>query len=236
MPPTLLLLPGLLCDAAVWQPQVAALSDRVNCVVPNYASLNSLTSMAEHALAVAPTGKFALAGHSMGGRVAFEVMRLAPQRVAQLALLDTSYPPLGEGAEAEQEKARRCALLEMARTQGMRAMGRAWASGMVHPSRLDTPLFESILQMIERNTAEMFAAQVQALLTRPDATDVLASIRCPTLVLCGRQDTWSPPARHEEMHAAIPGSKLLVLEECGHMSTMEEPGKVGEAIAELVRR
>lgn len=233
---TLLLLPGLLCDRAVWQPQIDALAARINCIVPNYASLTSLTAMAEHVLATAPTGKFALAGHSMGGRIAFEVMRLAPQRVERVALLDTSYPPLAEGSEGELERSRRMALLQIARSQGMRVMGEAWASGMVHPTRLNTPLFDSILDMIERNTPDMFAAQIQALLTRPDATPMLAEIRCPTLVLCGREDAWSPVQRHEEMHAAIPGSRLVVIEQCGHMSTMEHPEAVSQAFVDWLDR
>jgi pimeloyl-ACP methyl ester carboxylesterase len=232
MPRTLLLLPGLLCDSAVWQPQIDALSSRFDCTVANYASLTSLTAMAEHVLATAPTDTFALAGHSMGGRVAFEVMRLAPQRVERLALLDTSYPALAKGNEGELERSRRMALLQIARSQGMRVMGEAWASGMVHPTRLNTPLFDSILDMIERNTPDMFAAQVQALLTRPDATALLREIRCPTLVLCGREDSWSPLQRHEEMHAAIAGSRLVVIEQCGHMATMEQPDVVSQAFAD----
>jgi pimeloyl-ACP methyl ester carboxylesterase len=229
---TLLLFPGLLCDRAVWQPQIDALSSRFDCIVPNYASLTSLTAMAEHVLATAPSETFAMAGHSMGGRVAFEVMRLAPQRVERVALLDTSYPSLPEGNEGELERSRRMALLQIARSQGMRVMGEAWASGMVHPTRLNTPLFDSILDMIERNTPDMFAAQIHALLTRPDATPVLAEIRCPTLVLCGRDDVWSPLERHEEMHAAIAGSSLVVIEQCGHMSTMERADVVSQAFAD----
>jgi pimeloyl-ACP methyl ester carboxylesterase len=229
---TLLLLPGLLCDRAVWEPQIDALSGRFDCRVPNYASLTSLTAMAEHVLATAPTKTFALAGHSMGGRIAFEVMRLAPQRVERVALLDTSYPALPEGKEGESERSRRMALLQIARSQGMRVMGEAWASGMVHPTRLNTPLFDSILDMIERNTPDMFAAQIHALLTRPDATPVLAEIRCPTLVLCGRNDAWSPLERHEEMQAAIAGSRLVVIEQCGHMATMERADVVSQAFAD----
>jgi pimeloyl-ACP methyl ester carboxylesterase len=230
MPRTLLLLPGLLCDYAVWKPQVDALSDSFRCEVAEYGSLNSITAMAEHVLATAPTETFALAGHSMGGRVAFEVMRLAPQRVERLALLDTSYPPLGAGPDGEHERSRRLALLEVARKKGMRTMGRAWATGMVHPSRLDTPLFETILDMIERNTPDMFAAQIAALLARPDAGPQLRRIERPTLVLCGREDTWSPLHRHEEIHAAIPQSRLVVIERCGHMSTMEKPVEVSNAL------
>lgn len=229
---TLLLLPGLLCDYAVWKPQVEALSERFRCEVPTYASLNSITAMAEHVLATAPAETFVLAGHSMGGRVAFEMMRLAPRRVERLALLDTSYPPLGAGPDGEHERSRRLALLELARKKGMRTMGRVWATGMVHPSRLDTPLFESILDMIERSTPEMFAAQIHALLTRPDAGMQLPKVKCPTLVLCGREDTWSPLHRHEEIHAAIPQSRLVVIEQCGHMSTMEKPDEVSNAFRE----
>jgi pimeloyl-ACP methyl ester carboxylesterase len=229
-----MLLPGLLCDRAVWQPQIDALAGQANCVVASYSSLNSLVAMAEHVLATAPTEKFAMAGHSMGGRIAFEVMRLAPQRVERVALLDTSYPALAKGEEGEQERSRRMSLLKIAQTKGMRTMGQVWAHGMVHPSRLNTPLFESIVQMIERNTPAMYEAQIHALLNRPDATNVLGTIRCPTLVLCGRDDSWSPLARHEEIHAAIPRSKLLVLDECGHMATMEKPDAVSQAFVQFM--
>ena len=224
-----MLLPGLLCDRTVWQPQIDALAGRADCVVVNYSSLNSLVGMAKQVLACAPTEKFAMAGHSMGGRIAFEVMRLAPERVERVALLDTSYPALAPGAEGEQERSRRMSLLKIAQTKGMRAMGQVWAHGMVHPKWLNTPLFESIVQMIERNTPAMYEAQITALLNRPDATNVLGTIRCPTLVLCGRDDSWSPLARHEEIHAAIAGSRLVVIDECGHMATMEEPGAVSNA-------
>lgn len=226
---TLLLLPGLLCDDAVWGSQIQVLASSFRCVVPNYRSLTSITAMAEHVLATAPSETFALAGHSMGGRVAFEVMRLAPQRVERLALLDTSYLPLGAGVDGEHERSRRMELLAIARREGMRVMGRTWAEGMVHPSRLDTPLFDSILDMIERNTPGMFAAQIEALLGRPDAGRELPKIACPTLILCGCEDTWSPLRRHEQMHAAIRNSRLTVIEDCGHMSTMERPLEVSSA-------
>lgn len=235
MSKTLLLLPGLLCDDAVWASQVRDLSDRFRCEVPDYRSLTSIAAMAHHVLATAPTATFALAGHSMGGRVAFEVMRLAPQRVERLALLDTSYPPLAQGVDGQHERSRRMALLAIAREKGMRVMGRAWAAGMVHPTRLDAPLFASILDMIERNTSDMFAAQIEALLGRPDAGRELPKIKCPTLVLCGRDDTWSPLQRHEEMHAAIPRSRLVVIEQCGHMCTLEQPVAVSNAFRDWLQ-
>jgi pimeloyl-ACP methyl ester carboxylesterase len=173
-----------------------------------------------------PPGPFALAGHSMGGRVALEVLRQAPARVARLALLDTGYQGLDPGAAGVEERRGRERLLHLARTEGMRAMGRQWARGMVHPSRLDTPLFEAVLQMIERKTPDIFAAQIEALLGRPDATPLLATIRCPTLILCGRDDAWSPLSRHLEMQAAIAGAQLGVIEDSGHMTTMEQPDAV----------
>ena len=227
---TLLLLPGLLCDGTVWQAQCAALADIADCRVPVYRTLDSIGAMAEHVLSIAPPGPFALAGHSMGGRVALEVVRRAPERVARLALLDTGFQALAAGEAGEKERAGRHQLLTLARAQGMRAMGDQWARGMVHPGRLEDAVFEDILQVIARNTPAMFEAQISALLSRPDATALLPQIRCPTLVLCGRDDAWSPLARHEEMHAAIFGSRLEVVEKSGHMTTMERPDAVSLAM------
>ena len=232
MATTLVLLPGLLCDQAVWQAQMDALSPHADCHVADYGSLDSLAAMARHALATAPPGPLSVAGHSMGGRVAFEMWRQAPERIERLALLDTSYHPLAEGEAGETEKAGRMALLATARRDGMRAMAREWAPGMLHPSRHGTPLFEAVLDMLERKTPDIFAAQINALLKRPDCNDLLATIRCPTLLLCGREDTWSAPARHEHMQRAIADSRLVIVEHCGHMSTMERPEAVNQALLE----
>jgi pimeloyl-ACP methyl ester carboxylesterase len=228
--PSLVLLPGLMCDAAAWAPQVQALSPGWQCHVPHYGSLSSLQAMAEQVLATAPAEQFALAGHSMGGRVAFEVMRLAAHRVTHLALLDTATHPLAPGEAGKAERAGRMTLLAQARSEGMRAMAQAWARPMLHPSRVDTPLFDEVVGMIERSNTEVFAAQINALLNRPDALPGLARVRVPTLVLCGREDHWSPVSRHEVMHQAIAGSTLVVVEQCGHMSTMEQPDAVVRAM------
>lgn len=237
--PTLLLLPGLLCDQAVWRAQSAALAHMARCVVPDYGLSDSIEGMARLVLAAAPAPRFALAGHSMGGRVALEVMRLAPERVERLALLDTGYQPLPGGpaaAAAEQERAQRHQLLATAQKQGMRAMGEAWAVGMVHPARLENRLagevFEQILAMIVRSSPAIFAAQIAALLSRPDATPVLQAINCPTLVACGRQDAWSPLERHVQMAERIAGARLAVVEESGHMTTMERPVEVSRLLAD----
>jgi pimeloyl-ACP methyl ester carboxylesterase len=236
--PTLVLLPGLMCDAAVWSPQVEALRDRFDCIVIDYGALDSLQAMAEHVLATvaatADAARFALAGHSMGGRVAFEVMRLAPERVTHLALMDTATNPLAAGDAGAKERAGRLELLEIAQRDGMRAMGRRWAVPMVHPAHVDTPVFDAIVEMIARRTPALFEAQIRALLTRPDASALLAHITCPTLVLCGREDAWNPPAGHELMRDALRnaagGARLVVVPHSGHMVTMEQPDAVNRAM------
>ena len=230
----LLLLPGLLCDDTVWTHQRSALSAIADTVVPDYRSLDSISAMAEKVLCEAPAQTFALAGHSMGGRVALEVVRKAPSRVTRLALLDTGFEPLASGDAGAQERIKRMQLLDIAKTQGMRAMGQQWAPGMVHPDRVSTPVFEDILAMIERRTPAEFEAQINALLGRPDAGPVLSSLACPTLLLCGRQDAWSPYARHKVMHHMIPvpWSSLSAVEDCGHMSTMERPDTVSALLVQ----
>lgn len=229
------LLPGLLCDEAVWQHQRSALAS-ADCFIPSYGAANDLGDMARGVLANVPSGRFSLAGHSMGGRVALEIMKLAPGRVERLALLDTGVDPIAPGEAGAQERDKRLALLQIAREHGMRTMGAQWARGMVHEDRIDTPLFAEILDMIDRRTPDLFAAQIQALLHRPDATPVLGTLRCPTMFLCGRQDAWSPLARHERMHAMCPGSELVVIEHSGHMSTMEQPEAVSRALREWMSR
>lgn len=244
--PWLLLIPGLLCDETVWAPQVRALSATHRCVVAPHGLADSIERMAAQALALLPSEvSFDVAGHSMGGRCALELVRQVPARVRRLALLDTGFQARPDGAAGEAEAGQRQALLTLAREQGMRAMGRVWARGMVHPDRLDSPLFEAILDMIERASVDQFAAQIRALLGRPDAQSLLPAIAAPTLLLCGREDTWSPLARHEDMARRMPHATLAVLEHCGHMSTLEQADAVTEAMrlwlarpveASLVRR
>jgi uncharacterized protein (TIGR02246 family) len=231
---TVVMIPGLLCDDFIWSDQRRALANHANVWIPDHGSLDSLTEMAVAILRDAPAGQFSLAGHSMGGRVALEVMRLAPERVQRLALLDTGYLPRAAGEQGDTEQASRLALLDKARQLGMAAMGRQWARGMVHPARIDTPMFAAIIDMIERKTPEIFAAQIRALLARPDASPQLLAIDCPTLVLCGRQDSWSPLGQHLQMAAIVRGARLRIIEDCGHMSTLEQPEAVTAALVEWV--
>ncbi len=230
--PLLLLSPGLLCDEATWQAQIETLSAHADCIVARHGMADSIEAMTRQALQLLPPDRpFSVAGHSMGGRCALEIAHVAPERLQRLVLLDTGYQARPPGAVAETEAAQRADLLAVARSQGMRAMGRQWARGMVHPSRWDSPVFEDILRMVERFTPEQFAVQIQALLHRPDATILLPQIKVPTLLICGREDTWSPLARHQQMQRLIPGSQLEVIADCGHMSTMEQPAAVSQALA-----
>lgn len=224
-PKTVFLLPGLLCDAEIWRHQRLAIEREFDIRIPNFLGLDRIAAMAERVLAGAPA-HFAVAGHSMGGRVAIEVHRMARERIERLMLLDTGVAPVREG-EAEE----RAVLVDLARTKGMRALADAWLPGMVREQRWnDEALMTSLRAMVERVTPEEFAGQVHALLGRPDARSELARITCPTTIVCGRQDKWSPLDRHEMMHRAVPHSKLVVIEESGHMTPAEQPRSVTQAL------
>ena len=224
------LLPGLVCDATVWAHASGALGVRAPVSIAAYDSLDSLGDMAAKVLREAPQ-RFALAGHSMGGRIALEVLRRAPERVAALALMDTGASPLAAGEAGQREVAGRHELLQIARDQGMAAMAARWVQGRVWKPRLgDVKLVTSVIDMFARSTAEVFAAQIRALLARPDASGLLPGIRCPTLVLCGEEDSWAPAARHRDMAAQIPGATLELVPDCGHMCTLERPEAVTQAL------
>lgn len=228
--PTLVLVPGLMCDAAVWAPLLPRLSAHRHCVVVDHGDSDSLPEMAQRLLAAAPE-QFALAGHSMGGRVALEVCRLAPQRVSHLALMDTGHSARAAGAAGDAEASKRQALLSMAREQGLRAMASEWVQGMVHPQRLaDQALIAAILDMFERKTADIFERQIRALLSRPDATTVLERLTMPTLVQCGRQDSWANVAQHQAMQALATHAQLDIIEDAGHMAPMEQAEAVAASL------
>ncbi len=140
----------------------------------------------------------------MGGRVALEIYRVAPNRVNRIALLNTGYLPLAAGPAGEEETRKRGELVELAKSQGMRAMLRQWLPPMIDSRRInDSALVNAIIDMMSRKTPEIFAAQVRALLARPDASVVLQQIRCPALLLTGREDGWSGPAQHQAMASEI---------------------------------
>jgi pimeloyl-ACP methyl ester carboxylesterase len=219
---TVFLLPGLLCDGSIWSDQREALEAVGDVIIPDFRHVNSIAAMAQLVLDAAPQ-RFAVAGHSMGGRVALEVFRMAPAKVDRLALLDTGIHP-----RAPAEETKRGELIDLARTSGMEALAARWLPPMLH--RNHYALLGPLTEMVKRSTPETFANQQRALLDRPDARAALSSIRCPTLVLCGREDTWSPVSQHEEIAAAIAGANLVIVEDCGHMSTVEQPDAVTKAL------
>ena len=219
--PALYLLSGLLCDETIWRYQVDALSDQYNVRVPDYRDCDSIAAMAEVVLNGAPES-FAVAGHSMGGRVALEVVRQKNRSVTHLALLDTAAGP---AAETEYEK--RMAWVRLAEEKGMKALADVWLPPMLHPDRVhDKILVQELEAMIQDFTPAQFTGEIRALLERPDATPVLGQIDCPTLVLCGRQDAWRTVEQHAELALMIPNATFEVVEDCGHMSTIERPDDV----------
>lgn len=225
--PTLILVPGLMCDDTSWGPVLPALSAHMPCHVVSHGNADSLVAMAQHILDDAPA-QFNLAGHSMGGRVALEVLRLAPERVLRLGLLGTGYRAKETGAAGETEVQKRQALLDVAKQQGVRAMAQAWVQNMVAPSRLsDAALIEDIVQMFERKSEDIFKRQIKALLERPDASDVLARVHVPTLVMAGEFDAWASPQQHQEIADLLPARpRVDVVAGAGHMMMMEKPEAV----------
>jgi pimeloyl-ACP methyl ester carboxylesterase len=225
MKPTLCLLPGLLCDETVWTHQVAALGTLADIRVADFRGFDSITEMARSVLAVAPQ-RFALAGHSMGARAALEVVRLAPERVERLALLDTGTHPQRPG-EAEQRQV----LVDLANREGMAALAARWLPPMVHPDRVADDAFMAPLRaMVLRMTPEIHERQIHALRNRPEAEAVVPTIHCPLLVGVGRQDAWSPLSQHEAIVAAVPHATLAVFENSGHMAPFEAPEAVTSAL------
>jgi pimeloyl-ACP methyl ester carboxylesterase len=192
--------------------------------------------MVQRALDVAPS-KFVLIGHSMGGRVALDLVRQAPDRVIALALLDTSYLPWQDDDAGRSERQKRLGLLEQARAQGMRVMGRQWLKGMIHPARQDDAvLTESIIAMLERSSLAQYEAQVKALLNRPDSSKVLGNVSVPVLSLCGREDTWTNVHSHREMARMAQAGEFVEIPNCGHMAPMEQPAAVSAALRNWISK
>lgn len=232
----LILVPGLMCDHSSWAPILPALSARANCQVVSHGDADSLTQMAQQILDAAPA-QFDLAGHSMGGRVALEVLRMAPERVRRLALLGTGYRAKEAGEAGEKELQGRQALLDVAQNDSIRAMALTWVQNMVAPSRLgDEALIEEIVQMFERKSVDIFQRQIKALLKRPDATEVLRQVRVPTLVMAGEFDAWASPQQHQDIadliHAHPP---MHMVVGSGHMMMMEKPDAVAALFLDWLR-
>lgn len=221
----LVLVPGLLCTADLWQPQLDALGDIADISVADHTLHDSNAAVAAGILADAPD-RFALAGLSMGGYISLEIMRQAPERVTRLALLDTSAR-----ADTPEQVQRRTDFIKLSEMGKFRGVTEALLPILIHETRLDDEaLVATIYRMAQDIGQAGFVRQQRAIMSRSDSRGLLGGIACPTLVLCGRQDRLTPLDLHQEMAAGIPGAELVILEDCGHLSTLERPDQVNAAM------
>jgi pimeloyl-ACP methyl ester carboxylesterase len=222
----LLLLPGMLCDQAMWRHQSQSLGTLLSVQTGDIGAANSIKQIAQQVLAQAPA-TFALAGLSMGGIVAMEMWRQAPQRIERLALLDTNYR-----ADLPDRRRVRDRQISQVKEGHLRTilLDELKPNYLASCHRANTDLLDSLLAMGERLGETVFINQSLALRDRQDSTATLATISCPTLVLCGVEDGLCSPTLHSEMAALIPGATSLVIADCGHISTMEQPDQVTAAL------
>jgi pimeloyl-ACP methyl ester carboxylesterase len=223
----IVLVPGLNCSARLYAEQIPALWRFGPVTVADQRRDDSIAAIARRLLTAAPP-RFALAGLSMGGYIAFEIMRQAPQRVVKLALLDTGAGP--ETAEQTERRRHRIALTKAGRFAEAVDMH---FPVVVHRDRHgDAALKRLVRAMAEEIGPEAFLRQQQAIIDRPDSRPGLAAIACPTLMLVGDGDVLTPPAQAQEIVAGIPGARLVIVPECGHLSTLERPQAVTQALVE----
>jgi pimeloyl-ACP methyl ester carboxylesterase len=225
----IVLIPGLLCSAEVFAPQIPALWPYGPVTVASTLQGRSIAEMADAVLAEAPP-RFALAGLSMGGYVGFEILRRAPERVSRLALISTS----ARADRPEQVRLRRAWIDRVRRGQFDAFVDDAMAA-ILHPSRRDDPALGALnRRMAEAVGVEAFLRQTEAVGGRIDSRPHLAAISVPTLVLVGDSDPLTPPRLSQEMAAAIPNARLEILAACGHASTLEQPAAVNRALADWI--
>lgn len=219
--PTVLMIPGLVSDAFVWAGVTAALPGQVADVTGQ----SSIREMARDLLARHP-GRLILMGHSMGGRVALEMARMAPGRIAGLALLNTGLHPKRDG-----EDAKRQAMIDLCNRDGMAALADHWLPGMMNASAPPDPqVMANLTAMVCRMTPEIHERQLRALLSRPDAAATL-TYQGPMVLVVGRQDVWSPIAQHQDIARICPQARLEVVENAGHFAPVEQPDIVAQLLA-----
>lgn len=213
----LVLIPGLLCDERLWAYQKSVLENSTQICIPDVSLDSSIAQMAERTLDEAPP-VFALAALSMGGYVAMEIMRKAPERVLKLALLDTMVRPDDEA----RAKARR-GLLALAQLGRFKGVTPQLLPKLVHPRCIGTAIADTVQGMAEAVGKEGFVRQQLAIIDRPDYRPLLKKILVPTLIVVGENDEITPPEESEEIHRGIPHSRLVVLPQCGHLPPLEHP-------------
>ena len=220
---TIILIPGLLCDEFVWQGILPHLPS--NCYIANNNTQTSITDMATSCLAQT-SGTLRVAGHSLGARVALEMIRLAPERIEKLALLDTGIHGLKDG-----ELEKRQAIINFAYENGMQALAEKWLPPMVYEENYHKKdLIKGLTDMVLRMSPEIHERQITALVNRPDAKTHLPDISCPTVLMVGRQDQWSPISQHEDMQRRIAGSALEIIENAGHFAPCEQPEQTADIL------
>lgn len=228
----LLLLPGTLCDATLFAHQVENLMDVCVPQVVDIHHQDNLSEVAQYVLSQVD-GEFAVAGLSYGGIVAFELWRQAPERIAKIALLNTTPKPASQATREAQQR-----FVGMGHLGEFREVTTDFLKDrMLHPDhQKDMMLRQKVLDMAENIGLQGFVNEVRAQHGRPDSTPDLLNITCPTLVLTGREDMVIPVPIHEEMAAALPNTQLLIIEHCGHLSTMEQPDIVTNALREWLAK
>ncbi len=223
----LVLIPGLLCSARLFTPQIAGLWPFGSVTVADHRRDSEMAAIAARILADAPP-RFALAGLSMGGYVAFAMLRQVPERIAKLALLDTSARPDTTEQSAAREK-----FIGLAQAGKLSEVVETLTPRFLHRNRHNDEALKRIVREMAADTGvEAFVRQQQAITSRPDSRPLLASIRCPTLVLVGDGDELTPPELAKEICTGIAGARLVVVPDCGHLSTIEKPEAVNAALAE----
>jgi pimeloyl-ACP methyl ester carboxylesterase len=226
----ILLVPGLVSSPRIFAPVVPALWRLGPVTVANHIRDDSIGAIARRILAEGPP-RFALAGHSMGGYIAFEIMRQAPDRVAKLALINTQAR-----ADTPEASERRRGMMARARSGQYRAVLDELFPGFVHPSRRDdASLRQLVYNMADDVGVEGFVRQQTAMIGRPDSRPALAWIKCPTLVLTGDEDNTIPNSLSKEMADGIHGAKLVILPNCGHLPQPEQPEATAAALVEWLR-
>ena len=226
----ILLVPGLVSSPRIFSPVVPALWRFGPVTVANHIRDDNMAAIARRILVEAPP-RFALAGHSMGGYIAFEIMRQAPERVAKLALINTQARP-----DTPEATARRRGMIARARNGEYRGVLDELFPGFVHPSRRDDAgLRQLVYDMGDDVGVEAFIRQQTAVMSRPDSRPTLAWIKCPTLVLTGDEDHTIPNSLSVEMADGIPGAKLVILPDCGHLPQPEQPKATADALVEWLR-
>jgi pimeloyl-ACP methyl ester carboxylesterase len=217
-PLPIVFVPGLLCTGRIYDHQIAHLGDRHPILLANHWSAPTMKEIAAQILSVAPE-RFALVGTSMGGYVAFEILRQAPERVAKLALLSTKA-----AADTDEQIAGRRKMVAHVRANGVRSGVKALWPKLVHEARQeDHPLMSVFFDMAEQLGTDAFARQIEAIIGRPDSKPLLAKISVPTLVVAGAEDTLIPPENSKEIAAGIPSARLELVPHCGHMGMIERP-------------